>query len=120
VSGLSEGGAGGSTRGSKSGVLSDETGTGELGEEAGGTGYGSPNESNSSVGGSGSAAGEAEGAGSAGSQEGMMGGGMGGMGHGAGGGQEERGSRASWLKEDPDYWYSDKMKNAAPPGGVIG
>jgi hypothetical protein len=49
----------------------------------------------------------------------MMGGGMGGMGGHGMGGQEERGNRASWLKEDPDYWYGDKMKNAAPPGGVI-
>jgi hypothetical protein len=45
---------------------------------------------------------------------------MGGMGRGgAGGGREERGGRATWLTEDPDYWYGDKMKNAAPPGGVI-
>jgi hypothetical protein len=48
---------------------------------------------------------------------GMMGG-MG-MGRGAGGRDEERGNRASWLKEDEDFWYSEKMKNAAPPGGLI-
>jgi hypothetical protein len=42
------------------------------------------------------------------------------MGRGAGGaGKDERGNRASWLKEDRDYWYGDKYKNAAPPGGVI-
>ena len=100
----------------KSAALSGGTGTGELGEEAGGTGYGSQAGAGSST--AAAAAGEAEGTGSTG-QSGMMGG-MGGMGHGGGGGgQEERGNRASWLKEDPDYWYSDKMKNAAPPGGVI-
>ena len=46
--------------------------------------------------------------------------GGGGMGRGMGGGRgEERGGRSTWLKEDPDYWYGDKMKGAAPPGGVI-
>ena len=95
--------------------LSGGTGTGELGEEAGGTGFGAQPGTGSTT--AAAAAGDAEGAGSTG-QNAMMGGGMGGMGRGAGG-QEERGTRASWLKEDPDYWYGDKMKNAAPPGGVI-
>ena len=114
--GGSYGSTGLSTSSGKSAALSGGTGTGELGEEAGGTGYGS--QSGAGSGTAAAAAGEAEGTGSTG-QSGMMGG-MGGMGHGAGGGgQEERGNRASWLKEDPDYWYSDKMKNAAPPGGVI-
>ena len=114
--GGSYGSTGLSTSNGKSAALSGGTGTGELGEEAGGTGYGS--QSGAGSGTAAAAAGEAEGTGSTG-QSGMMGG-MGGMGHGGGGGgQEERGNRASWLKEDPDYWYSDKMKNAAPPGGVI-
>ena len=113
--GGSYGSTGLSTSSGKSAALSGGTGTGELGEEAGGTGYGS--QSGAGSGTAAAAAGEAEGTGSTG-QSGMMGG-MGGMGHGGGGGQEERGNRASWLKEDPDYWYSDKMKNAAPPGGVI-
>ena len=122
AAGLSDGGGESSLGSSGSGarsVPSGETGTGEIGEEAGGTGYGTPAGSDSSLGGAGSAAGSPEGAGAS-NQDSMMGGGMGGMGHGAGGGQDERGDRAGWLKEDPDFWYSDKMKNAAPPGGVIG
>ena len=113
------GGFGGGT--GKSSALSGGTGTGELGEEAGGTGYGAQAGSGSgsaSGAGAAAAAGEAEGTNS--SQNNMMGGGMGRSGAGGGGGsQGERGGRASWLKEDPDYWYGDKMKNAAPPGGVI-
>jgi hypothetical protein len=46
----------------------------------------------------------------------MMGG-AGGRGGGAGGKGEERGNRAGFLRQDPDYWYGDKK--AAPPGGVI-
>jgi hypothetical protein len=44
---------------------------------------------------------------------------MGGAGaRGAGGGKgDERGNRAGFLRQDPDYWYGDKQ--AAPPGGVI-
>jgi WXG100 family type VII secretion target len=65
------------------------------------------------------AAGEGEvatgGAADAQGQPGMMGG-MGGRG-GAGGSGEERGNRAGFLRQDPDYWYGDKQ--AAPPGGVI-
>ena len=127
--GLGEGGAGGygSTglgSGSGSGrtsALSGGTGTGELGEEAGGTGYGAQTTEGSGTAAGTSAAaaaGEAEGANS--TQNNMQGG-MGGMGRGGAGGgsQGERGNRASWLREDPDYWYGDKMKNAAPPGGVI-
>ncbi|HWG25164.1 WXG100 family type VII secretion target [Actinospica sp.] len=115
------GGYGGSGAGRNS-ALSGGTGTGELGQEAGGTGTGTQTGSgtDSAAGTSAAAAaGEAEGANS--SQNNMMGGGMGGMGRGGGGGggQGERGGRASWLKEDPDYWYGDKMKDAAPPGGVI-
>ena len=48
-------------------------------------------------------------------QPGMMGG-MGGHG-GAGGSGDDRGNRAGYLRQDPDYWYGDKQ--AAPPGGVI-
>ena len=124
--GLGEGGAGGygsTGLGSGSGrtsALSGGTGTGELGEEAGGTGYGAQTTEGSGTAAGTSAAaaaGEAEGANS--TQNNMQGG-MGGMGRGgAGGSQGERGNRASWLREDPDYWYGDKMKNAAPPGGVI-
>lgn len=64
------------------------------------------------AGGSEAATGGAEGAQG---EQGMMGG-MGGRG-GAGGSGEERGNRAGFLRQDPDYWYGDKQ--AAPPGGVI-
>lgn len=45
--------------------------------------------------------------------------GMGGAGGRGGGGksEEERGNRAGYLRQDPEYWYGDKK--AAPPGGVI-
>ena len=95
------------------------TGTGEIGgEEAGGAGTGLIGSSANTGTSAAAAAGDSSGSGS--SMEGMGGmmGGMG-MGRGAGGGGEDRGSRASWLKEDEDFWYSEKMKNAAPPGGLI-
>jgi hypothetical protein len=47
----------------------------------------------------------------------MMGG-VGGRG-GPGGTGDERGNRAGYLRQDRDYWYSEKDKQAAPPGGVI-
>ncbi len=92
----------------------ESTGAGTLrGRGAAGSRYGSAaakvGEGGSMVGG---AAAEGEGRG----QSGAMMGGMGGRG-GAGGGGEERGNRAGFLRQDPDYWYGDKQ--AAPPGGVI-
>jgi type II secretory pathway pseudopilin PulG/uncharacterized protein YukE len=112
------GGAGGLGAGGMAG------GSGNLGEEAGGTGYGAQSSLRSGGSGSGSASTGTSAAAAAGEGEGnnaeQMGGMMGGMGRGAGGGsKEERGNRASWLKEDRDYWYGDKYKDAAPPGGVI-
>jgi uncharacterized protein YukE len=109
----SAGGAGSVTQ------ASGGTGTGEIGDEdAGGTGTGLIGTGANTGTSTAAAAGDSSGSGS--SVEGMGGmmGGMG-MGHGAGGGGEERGNRASWLKEDEDFWYSEKMKNAAPPGGLI-
>jgi len=93
-------------------------------EEAGGRGYGSQPSIESIREGSGSTSGgtsiggrsgEGEVEGNNPDQMGMMNG----MGRGTSGGKDDRGSRASWLKEDRDYWYGDKYKNAAPPGGVI-
>jgi uncharacterized protein YukE len=112
----SYGGAGGAGSGTQA---SGGTGTGEIGgEEAGGTGTGLIGSSANTGTSAAAAAGDSSGSGS--SVEGMGGmmGGMG-MGRGAGGGSEDRGNRASWLKEDEDFWYSEKMKNAAPPGGLI-
>jgi uncharacterized protein YukE len=77
-----------------------------------GTGIGSEKSTAAKFG----AAGEGKGVeGGAQGQQGMMGG-AGGRG-GAGGQGEERGTRAGFLRQDPDYWYGDKQ--AAPPGGVI-
>lgn len=82
-------------------------------------GEGRGGSTSSGYGSAGVAAGEEEAAagGAAGGQgqTGMMGG-MGGRG-GPGGSGEERGNRAGFLRQDPDYWYGDKQ--AAPPGGVI-
>jgi uncharacterized protein YukE len=126
-SGYGAGGSGsygsyGSAGGAGSGTqASGGTGTGEIGDEdAGGTGTGLIGSSTNTGTSTAAAAGDSSGSGS--SVEGMGGmmGGMGmGMGRGAGGDGEERGNRASWLKEDEDFWYSEKMKNAAPPGGLI-
>ena len=110
-------GSGGST-GSGT-IASGGTGTGEIGdEEASGTGTGLVGSDSGA--GTTAAAAASESSGSGTSAEGMGGmmGGMG-MGRGGAGGGEERGNRASWLKEDEDYWYSEKMKNATPPGGLI-
>jgi uncharacterized protein YukE len=124
-SGYGAGGSGsygsyGSAGGAGSGTqASGGTGTGEIGgEEAGGAGTGLIGSSANTGTSAAAAAGDSSGSGS--SVEGMGGmmGGMG-MGRGAGGGSEDRGNRASWLKEDEDFWYSEKMKNAAPPGGLI-
>jgi WXG100 family type VII secretion target len=117
------------------GGLGGAAGMGGFGGKAGGTGLGGGEGSGigaeggaSETSGSGSPYGAAaraaagvagEGEAGAEGQQGMMGGGMGGMGGrgGAGGSGEERGNRAGFLRQDPDYWYGDKK--AAPPGGVI-
>lgn len=100
-------------------IASGGTGTGEISdEEAGGTGTGLVGSNSNAGTTAAAAAGDSSGTGSSAEGMGGMMGGMG-MGHGAGSGGEDRGNRASWLKEDEDYWYSEKMKNAAPPGGLI-
>jgi WXG100 family type VII secretion target len=119
------GSGGGGGYGGTGGYGSGKYGTGKGGTDLGageGSGIGA-GEGRGATGGrygsAAAAAGEEEAAagGAAGGQgqQGMMGG-MGGRG-GAGGRGEERGNRAGFLRQDPDYWYGDKQ--AAPPGGVI-
>lgn len=97
-------------------------GTGKGGTSLGageGSGIGTGKSTTGKYGSGAAAAAEGEGAAGTGAaaqgQQGMMGG-AGGRG-GAGGKEEERGNRAGFLRQDPDYWYGDKQ--AAPPGGVI-
>jgi len=122
-------GAGGLGAGLGAGGLGASAyGSGKYGTGKGGTGLGAGEgagigEGKATTGKYGSGAGTgaaAEGEGAAGTGTGAQGqqgmGGAGGRG-GAGGKGEERGNRAGFLRQDPDYWYGDKQ--AAPPGGVI-